>query len=694
MLKLSGMAKIIIVVFLILLAVTIIFKQTPLYAITQQQIEQQKSQKQQELNRILKDIQAISSSNASVSSKLSELKKEKNKLNTLLGVMNADLKLLEDETKAQESELVGLANTYSLQQALFYVDSQKNLLVTLFEAPSLSNLLDRLLYYNVQTQSMRRQRELITIKNEAITARKALIAQEQASIQKSLSIVSQQMATLENQQATYAASLIKSYSQRNSLVSDISKLSRAAQAIINKKASSSSNPPGGVGSGSGNGGSIGGVTVPATSGAISIFVGGTLFKKTNGVVRVNSANNEVKRKGIWTTEYAGTLECNKKSGAYAINDLPLDQYLWGLAEMPSSWPLEALKVQAVAGRTYATYKMRYGGYGKYDLVDYVQDQEYSGLSKIKGSYGSNWKSAVDSTSGMVLEYGGKTPIAYYSADNGGHSVSGTESGFGSGGYLAAKSDRYLSGSVWTSYGSVNCGYWIIQGNYKNFPWCGQTLQSEGINTMARMQDYLNGAIYYGIYGKMVTTSEVSASSLKAKLSAYGKRSIQEQVGTITDIKHVYDQGGSTIVQGTKYTKYVVVTGSKGTVTLSGTAFKVSYNVRAPYYNAVYSTLYDIKKINNDNWELWTRGFGHRVGMGQYGAKGRAGIGQDYVFILKYYYNNANVVQYNIGRNVRVALTKVGSRVMKVTAKSEISIYDGGTLIKKVPANTEIRIEYN
>jgi len=81
-------------------------------------------------------------------------------------------------------------------------------------------------------------------------------------------------------------------------------------------------------------------------------------------------------------------------------------------------------------------------------------------------------------------------------------------------------------------------------------------------------------------------------------------------------------------------------------------------------------------------------------MGQYGAKGRAGIGQDYVVILKYYYNNANVVQYNIGRNVRVALTKVGSRVMEVTAKSEISIYDGGTLIKKVPANTEIRIEYN
>jgi SpoIID/LytB domain protein len=209
-----------------------------------------------------------------------------------------------------------------------------------------------------------------------------------------------------------------------------------------------------------------------------------------------------------------------------------------------------------------------------------------------------------------------------------------------------------------------------------------------------MEDYLNAAIYYGIYGKMVTTSEVSASSLANLLSTNNKQSIKDKVGTITNIQHVYDVGGSTIVAGTKYTKSIQVTGSNGTVTINGTAFKIAYNVRAPYNNAVYSTLYDIKKVDSNNWELWTRGFGHRVGMSQYGAKGRADAGQGYESILQYYYAGANVVQYDIGRNVRVALIKVGSRVMKVTSKSEITIYEGGNSIKIVPANTEIRVEYN
>lgn len=679
-----------------------VFAQIPVKALTEQQIAQQKAQKQQDLSRIMAEISAISSSNASVTSKITNLKSEKGKLEKLLGTMSEDLKIIESQTHQQELDLVKIANTYSLQQALYYVDSQKNLLVTLFESANLSNLLERFLYYNVQSQAMRKQREMIELKKEGIAAKRKMIGQEQAVIQKSLSQVTLQLATLENQQSQYAVTLSKSYSQRSSLVSDISKLSRAAQAILAKKVSSSSTTTGGgVGPGTSGGGVVSGSTTNTSTGAISIFIGGTLLKQTNSIVKMSAQNDEIKINGKFETEYAGTLEFNKSFGTlsngtriYVVNSLPLDKYLWGLAEMPSSWPLQALKVQAIAGRTYAVYKMRYAGYGNFDLLDYVQDQEYSGLSKIKSSYGSNWKTAVDSTSEKVLEYADKTPIAYYSADNAGHSVSGTESGFGSGGYLAAKSDRYLSGSTWKSYGSTTCGYWIIQGNKPNFPWCGQTRQSEGINTMSRMQDYLNGAIYYSLYGKMVTTGDLSSSQLQSLLFTNGKRSIQEKVGTITSIEHVYDVGGSEILENTKYTKFIVVTGSKGTYTVGGTAFKISYNVRAPYNNAVYSTLYDIKKIDSNNWELWTRGFGHRVGMSQYGAKGRADAGQEYEAILKYYYTNANVVQYDIGRNVRVALTKVGSRVMKVTSKSVITIYEGSILLKTVPANTEIRVEYN
>lgn len=686
-----------IIIFLLVSGFVVTSLRFPVFALTQAEIAQQKSQKQQELSSIMKEISSISSSNASVISKLSRLREEKKKLEKLLSSMSGDIKLLEAEAKSQEDELITLATTYSLQQALYAVDSQKSFLITIFESPNLLNILERLLYYNVQSQSLKAQKDLIATKQEGISLKKEQIGKEQATMQSSLSSVNQEISKLENQQAQYAATLSKSYAQRNSLVADISKLTKAAQAAIAKKVSSSTPTTGGGVGPTGSSGVVNGSTSNST-GSISIIVGETLLKKTNSIVKMNAASDEIKLSGKYETEYAGTLEFNKSYGSlsngtriYVVNSLPMDKYLWGLAEMPSSWALEALKVQAIAGRTYATYKMRYAGYGNFDLLDYVQDQEYSGLSKVKGPSGGNWKTAVDSTTKKVMEAGGKTIIAYYYSDNGGHSLSGSETGFGNFSYLAAKSDRYENGGLWKSYGSATCGYWIIQGNKPNFPWCGQTRQSEGINTMARMQDYLNGAIYYQLNGRMVTTGEMSATALKNQL---GSQSIQDKVGTISDIKHVYDQGGDVLVAGTKYTKSVVVTGSKGTMTVSGTAFKVSYNVRAPYNNAVYSTLYDIKKVSNDNWELWTRGFGHRVGMSQYGSYGRAQAGQTHEEILKYYYTNANVVQYDIGRNVRVALTKVGSRVMKITAKSEISIFEGSTLIKKVPANTEIRIEYN
>ncbi|MCC7303996.1 SpoIID/LytB domain-containing protein [bacterium] len=657
------------------------------HAETQQEIEQKKSQKKQELNKILSEITIIASSNASVSSKLENLKKEKSKLEKLLNLMAADVKILEDETVKQEGELVTIANTYSLQQALYLIDSQKNFLVTLFESPSLGNVLERVLYYNVQSQSMKQQQELIETKQQGIAVKKALIAQEQGTIQKSLSEVNQQIASLEDQQSKYAVSLSKSYSQRNALVSDISKLTKAAQAIINQKANSVSNPSSGSGSGSG-GGNVGGVTPPSTTGAVSLLVGGTLVKKTNSVLRMSASANEITLKRPKTaydkevaTEYNGTLEFNKSSGVYAINELSMDEYLYGLAEMPSSWAMEALKVQAIAGRSYATYKMRYGGYGKFDLYDYVQDQEYSGTSKIKGGSGSQWKTAVDSTTKKVLEYGGKTVLALYSSDTGGHTLSSQESpSFGGTlGYLVAKPDRYFDGGVWKAYGNNVSGsrsYWIKQ---------------DRTNTMALLVDYLNAAIYYDKYKIVRTPSEQSSSAVKLAL---GASAVNEKVGTIQTVKQFYNQGGETLVENSKFTSYLEVIGTTGTMTVSGTGFKTAYNVRSPGTNSVWSTLYDIKKVNSEKWEVWSRGWGHRVGMSQYGAQGRALAGQNHEQILEYYYNNANVVQYDIGRKVRVALTKVGSRVMQVTAKSEISIYEGSTLIKKVPADTEIRVEYN
>jgi len=669
-------------IFFIFLFISGFTVHTVFSAETIEEIEEKKSKKEAELNRINKDINKIASSKASISSKLSLMKAEKKKLQELIKSMDKDVVELEKENISQENKLVELAKKYSLQQALFYVESQKSVFVTIFESPDLSQLLDRMLYHKIQTKLITERENYILLKKTGIDNRKVLIAKEKKLMQDSISSVNQQIATLEEEKTRLAIRLAQNYSMKGALSADISNLSKAAQAILDAKASGT-DPTGGEvggggGSGSGGGGNPPPVPTPNPSGAITVLVGGEVIQRTNNPVKVSSSSNEMVLRGARTGEFTGTLLFDKRTGIYAINVLSMDQYLWGLAEMPSSWPANALKVQAIAGRSYAAYKMAAGGYGRFDIYDSVRDQEFVGLGKIKSSYGSQWKNAVNETSNKVLKYNGVLVQAFYSAEAGGHTIASTESPSFGGyrAYLQPKPDRYLDNGVWKPYGNSSVSYWKA---------------GTKINTMALMKDYLNGAIYYELHHTVKAPSEQSATTLKNLL---GTNSIQSKVGNIESIQHIYDKGDTTIIESTKYTKSVRVVGDAGEYTLTAKAFKSSYNVRSPGRNALWSMLYDIKKVSNNNWEMWSRSWGHRVGMSQYGAYGRAQAGQGYEEILSYYYNGANVVQYSVGRNIKVALAKYGSSVMRVSSNGESTLYDGNTELRKVPAGVEIKIEYN
>ena len=106
-----------------------------------------------------------------------------------------------------------------------------------------------------------------------------------------------------------------------------------------------------------------------------------------------------------------------------VAGLSMERYLYGLGEMPSSWELEALKVQAVAGRSYAqeAVERRRADAGRiYDLDASVIDQAYIGYEKEAGAPAGRWRSAVDATASQVARYGGKTIQAFYSSSSGGH----------------------------------------------------------------------------------------------------------------------------------------------------------------------------------------------------------------------------------------------------------------------------------
>jgi SpoIID/LytB domain protein len=96
--------------------------------------------------------------------------------------------------------------------------------------------------------------------------------------------------------------------------------------------------------------------------------------------------------------------------------LPMQQYLYGLGEMSSSWPAEALKAQATAGRTFAQKRISVRGSADFDLYGSVLHQSYTGTKYEV----ANWQNAVNATTNQVITYGGQLIDAVYSASSGGH----------------------------------------------------------------------------------------------------------------------------------------------------------------------------------------------------------------------------------------------------------------------------------
>lgn len=103
-----------------------------------------------------------------------------------------------------------------------------------------------------------------------------------------------------------------------------------------------------------------------------------------------------------------------------------DEYLWGIGEMPSSWPSAALQAQAIASRTYALNKgTAIRTACDCNIYSISQDQAFVGYAKeTEAKYGPLWKSAVNSTStddstGLTILYGSAPISAYFSSSSGG-----------------------------------------------------------------------------------------------------------------------------------------------------------------------------------------------------------------------------------------------------------------------------------
>ncbi|HEX2192522.1 MAG TPA: SpoIID/LytB domain-containing protein [Acidimicrobiales bacterium] len=143
---------------------------------------------------------------------------------------------------------------------------------------------------------------------------------------------------------------------------------------------------------------------------------------------VDAAGGPLTAEGVGT--YRGAIEIVPAPGGLAVvNEVGLQDYLKGIAEVPPEWPVQALRAQVIAARTYALHSMASTADSPWKAAGAhicpTQDcQVYMGLEADSRPSSDRWAAAVDDTAGQVLLSGGEPILAMYSASNGGRSVPG------------------------------------------------------------------------------------------------------------------------------------------------------------------------------------------------------------------------------------------------------------------------------
>ncbi len=242
--------------------------------------------------------------------------------------------------------------------------------------------------------------------------------------------------------------------------------------------------------------------------------------------------------------------------------------------MPSDWPEDALKAQAIAARSYA---YRYQKQGK--CICTTQSCQVFLKSKSDNPP-SRWKDAVDDTEDMIVK---DDVVTYYSSTTGGYI---DNVGWDTDGSWPGNAYEKKAGSPWfykawytKSYNnSDSCGH--------NHPWLTESEMADILNSLVVWQ---NGSGSDKDHVSPVTTScwggdPYSLGEMKEKADDLGTA-----YNKVTNVDVEISNGG--------YTSKVILTTDKGTVNVSGDVFKTVFNLRAPGFLSIKSKLFDLEKRN-------------------------------------------------------------------------------------------------
>lgn len=198
--------------------------------------------------------------------------------------------------------------------------------------------------------------------------------------------------------------------------------------------------------------------IPSTSGGTTTWrllidaVDGTvLYDNTAGLDLRMRPGADASLLQLWSKptsydRFRGVLRLLLSSSSATLqvaNELPLESYLRGVvpSEVPSTWPIESLKAQTLAARSYAALRLR-PGVSYYDIYDDTRSQVYHGSLAEKASTDA----AIATTAGQVLTSGGAIANTLFSSTGGGATENNENVFVSSTGAKVASPVSYLRGS--------------------------------------------------------------------------------------------------------------------------------------------------------------------------------------------------------------------------------------------------------
>lgn len=398
--------------------------------------------------------------------------------------------------------------------------------------------------------------------------------------------------------------------------------------------------------------------------------------------------------------YRGHWEVSLYNGQLAlVNEVPLEQYLYSVVggEVPSSWPSEALKSQAVAARSYAIYQSN--KYKIADVVDTTLSQVYNGI----GSEATSITKAVDDTQGEILTQNGKVVETIFSSNSGGVTADSSEvwnsnnktfASVTSDGDIAAQKSLKMWYHVLLSNGLT--GY-IREDNVKELTsttaagLAQLTVTSKDTNVrviplvqsnvtavsklnpgdtaviLAKVAEsntyswvrgpYTSAELLKTMKGKTTLQLPSIIDTLEITKRGPSGRVLELQVnGQVMDVK--YPDMFRSALNGLPSTLFdIVSTGSYTVLGSDGTTVKASASSNTSVISAS-----GISSLNTTGTVIMNseskaevldasqkfifigQGNGHGLGLSQWGAKGMADAGNDYQDILKHYYQNVTITK--------------------------------------------------